>query len=522
MTGQPALAHELSCRYVIPLLELADAEGRTAGVDGLLGRWSVTRAELRDDSNWVSLRFCEELVDWLAAEIGAERLVESITRAVYSPRALGVMYPVLRAFGSPRVGYGALAELVPRMNKVSAVTVTRVRRGAAAIAYRPARAEQQEHSPLICLLRKAQIAAGPTLWGLPAARVEETECQSRGGASCCYEVRWVERASVKGLFTGLVCGAVVALGSAHGLGPALVALIGGGAVGRIWDLRAHGRELQAFVEEQTLALTAALDTTERRFVELQKAKAEVDARVEQRTAELRTATEKRVHIEKLAVLGTLAAGLAHEVRNPANAIVNGLGPVRRYLTEMNGDPDYTTAVQIAIDAGDQIAHLVGDLLDVGRTDRGFEPWDPHQGIEAAIRLLSHRTQHVSFDRDFRFRGEILGRPPALNQIFLNLFDNAVRAAGVGGRVRVASRPEREGIEITVADSGPGIPADLAQRIFDPFFTTREVGEGTGLGLHFSRQVAYDHGGSLDLVAAPGWGACFKLWLPGRRPEIMSS
>ena len=522
MTGQPALAHELSCRYVIPLLELADAEGRTAGVDGLLGRWNVTRAELRDDSNWVSLRFCEELVDWLGAEIGPERLVESVTRAVYSPRALGVMYPVLRAFGSPRVGYGALAELVPRMNKVSAVTVNRVRRGAAAIAYRPGSPEQQERSALICLLRKAQIAAGPTLWGLPAARVEETECQSRGGASCRYEVRWVERASVKGLFTGLVCGAVIALASAHGLWPALIALVGGGAVGRIWDLRAHGRELQAFVQEHTLALTSALDTTERRFVELEKAKAEVDARVEQRTAELRTATEKRVHIEKLAVLGTLAAGLAHEVRNPANAIVNGLSPVRRYLTETNGDPDYTMAVQIAIDAGDQIARLVGDLLDVGRTDRGFEPWDPHQGIEAAIRLLSYRTQNVSFHRDFRFRGEILGRPPALNQIFLNLFDNAVRAAGVGGRVRVASRPEREGIEITVADSGPGIPPDLAQRIFDPFFTTREVGEGTGLGLHFSRQVAYDHGGSLDLVAAPGWGACFKLWLPGRRPEIMSS
>ena len=98
---------------------------------------------------------------------------------------------------------------------------------------------------------------------------------------------------------------------------------------------------------------------------------------------------------------------------------------------------------------------------------GSKPWDPHQGIEAAIRLLSHRTQHVSFDRDFKFRGEILGRPPALNQIFLNLFDNALRAAGEGGRVRIASRPDREGVEIIVADSGPGIPPDLAQRIFDP-------------------------------------------------------
>ena len=359
--------------------------------------------------------------------------MESITRAVYSPRALGVMYPVLRAFGSPRVGYGALAELVPRMNKVSAVTVNRVRRGAAAIAYRPASPEQQERSALICLLRKAQIAAGPTLWGLPAARVEETECQSRGGASCRYEVRWVERASVRGLFTGLLCGGDRSRSPPPTpCGRRSSRWSAAARSGRIWDLRAHGRELQAFVQEHTLALTSALDTTERRFVELEKAKAEVDARVEQRTAELRTATEKRVHIEKLAVLGTLAAGLAHEVRNPANAIVNGLGPVRRYLTETNGDPDYTMAVQIAIDAGDQIARLVGDLLDVGRTDRGFEPWDPHQGIEAAIRLLSHRTQRVSFDRDFRFHGEILGRPPALNQIFLNLFDNAVRAAGEGG------------------------------------------------------------------------------------------
>jgi signal transduction histidine kinase len=155
---------------------------------------------------------------------------------------------------------------------------------------------------------------------------------------------------------------------------------------------------------------------------------------------------------------------------------------------------------------------------VGRTDRGFEPWDPHQGIEAAIRLLSAGGQQVSFERDLRFRGEIVGRPPALNQIFLNLLDNAVRAAGPGGRIRISSRAERDGIEITIADSGPGVAPELVQRIFDPFFTTREVGDGTGLGLHFSRQVAYDHGGSLDLVTAPGWGACFRLWLPGRPAE----
>ena len=130
MDGTPALAHELSCRYVVPLLE----SGGGGGADlrdstTMLERWSVTRTELRDESNWVSLRFCEELVDWLGAELGPERLAESVTRAVFAPRALGVMYPVLRAFGSPRVGYAALAQLVPRMNKVSAVTVARRAKG---------------------------------------------------------------------------------------------------------------------------------------------------------------------------------------------------------------------------------------------------------------------------------------------------------------------------------------------------------------------------------------------------------
>jgi signal transduction histidine kinase len=175
-------------------------------------------------------------------------------------------------------------------------------------------------------------------------------------------------------------------------------------------------------------------------------------------------------------------------------------------------------VDIAIEAAEQISGLVGNLLDMGRTDRGLEPWDPNQGIEIALRLLSYRTEGVDFERKLEYRGQILGRPPALNQIFLNLFDNAIRAAGDGGRVRVASRPENRGVEITVADSGRGVPPEVAPLIFDPFFTTREVGDGVGLGLHFSRQVAYDHGGTLDLVSAPGWGACFRLWLPTQPAE----
>jgi signal transduction histidine kinase len=518
MSGTSALLHEVSCRFLTPLLEVAEEEGKGEGLRSLAAAWQVTIADLRDESNWISLAFCEALVDWLGAEIGADRLASKVTEATFSPRALGVMYPLLRAFGSPRVGYAALPQVASRLTKVSTVRVGDVRRGSAQIEYRPTAPDKKARSPLICHLRKAQIAAGPSLWGLPPARVDEGECQSRGGDRCVYSVKWVERASFRGTLIGLAAGAALSLALPHALPVVLTALIAGGAAGRIWDLGAHRRELQAFVEEHTTALAKALDTVETRFVELQAAKAEVDARVEQRTAELRVATERRVHTEKLAVLGTLAAGLAHEVRNPANTIINGLRPVRRQLESLGVDGDYVHAVDIAIDAGEQIAGLVGDLLDVGRTDRGLEPWNPDQGLEAAIRLLGQRAQHVSFERELRFQGEIVGRPPALNQIFLNLLDNAVRAAGDGGRVQVTSRAERGGVEIVVSDSGPGVPTDVASRIFDPFFTTRDVGDGAGLGLHFSRQVAYDHGGSLDLIARTGWGASFRLWLPAHPPE----
>jgi signal transduction histidine kinase len=521
VTAQSALALELSCRYLAPLLDIIDEERLESELAVLLERWNVSRQELANHSNWVSLRFCESLVDWLGARTGADALATRVNKAVFSPRALGFMYPVLRAIGSPRLGYSRLPQVVSMMNKVSKVQVLDIRRGSAEIEYRPAAPEYSERSRLICHLRKAQIAAGPTLWSLPAARVEEGSCQARGDESCRYHVSWVERAPWKATLLGAATGALACLAVTEGAFAAIASIVAGGALGRLWDVRASLGEMQQFIEAPTAALREAIDQAETRFIELQKAKAEVDVRVEERTTALRIATEKRVQTEKLAVLGMLAAGLAHEVRNPAGAIVSGLRPVKRHMTALKADPDHVQMIDIAIEAAEQISELVGSLLDLGRADRDLESWDPHEGIETALRLLSHRIRGVEVERRLDYRGHILGRPSALNQIFLNLFDNAVRAAGHGGKVRVVSRAENRGVEVTVSDSGTGVPPEVAPLIFDPFFTTREVGDGVGLGLHFSRQVAYDHGGTLDLVSAPGWGASFRLWLPDQPPQTPS-
>ena len=175
--ARTALALELSCRYLQPLLDLTqpfDAE-----LDALLAEWQVTRAQLRDLTNWTSLRFCEALCEWLAARIGAERLATDVARAAYSPRALGFLYPLLRAFGTPHAGYARLPQFVGVLNKVSVVRVLELGRGRAEIEYRPATSELLERSELICRLRKTQLAMGPTLWSLPAAYVDEVEVGRR-------------------------------------------------------------------------------------------------------------------------------------------------------------------------------------------------------------------------------------------------------------------------------------------------------------------------------------------------------
>src|SRR5262249_33805693 len=161
--------HELSCRFLQPILDLCDS----ASLQALCAEWGVALEQLRDQTNWVSLRFCEALVDRAAAHVGADELAERVTRAAFSPRAMGFLYPLVPASGSPRAGFPVLPRFVAQLNKVSIVEVRELRRGSCEIEYRPAASEYHERSPLICRVRKAQLAASPTPWSLPQAQVEE-------------------------------------------------------------------------------------------------------------------------------------------------------------------------------------------------------------------------------------------------------------------------------------------------------------------------------------------------------------
>lgn len=232
--------------------------------------------------------------------------------------------------------------------------------------------------------------------------------------------------------------------------------------------------------------------------------------------ELRALEEQIQRAQRLASLGRLAGGLAHEIRNP-------LGIVRAAAQMLHGalaaDPhlrEYTAVMQAEVDRVDR---LIEQLLAYARPralQRG--PVDP----ATLVARVAELTQPVAARQQVRLAAEAAPQLPALegdadllHQALVNLVLNALQATPPGGAVLLSAGAAPPGLALCVRDSGPGIAPDDLPRIFDPFFTTRE--QGLGLGLSIVQQIAQEHGGTVEVASRPGAGATFVLRLPGRAP-----
>ena len=253
---------------------------------------------------------------------------------------------------------------------------------------------------------------------------------------------------------------------------------------------------------------------------------ELNTRVAERTQDLQMAnrqleetTKQLIMSEKLAAIGEITAGVAHEINNPIAVIQGNLEVLRMVLGEKADAA--ATEMKLIDEQVDRINQIVMKLLQFAKPDEyaGYaDRQAPDEVISDCIPLVRHllRKTEIELVRDSRATRTVLMNRTELQQILINLIVNAIHAMPEGGRLTLTSRDEdregTEGITVIIGDTGVGMPADVVARIFDPFYTTK-TRQGTGLGLSITETLVTRQGGNIEVDSTPGKGTTFTIWLP---------
>ncbi|MEJ2210542.1 MAG: PAS domain S-box protein [Anaerolineae bacterium] len=260
------------------------------------------------------------------------------------------------------------------------------------------------------------------------------------------------------------------------------------------------------------ALIVVRDITEEQRME--KALQQRNLELEMRMGELRHTQAQLIQSAKMAAVGELAAGVAHELNNPLNSVLAS-AELLLERAELEGR-DRERMEAIARQAG-RARDIIRNLLDFARQRGTLCDWaDVNQVLGDSLSLLRQRLQNGGITLVENYAP---GLPPLLlnasqiKEVFLSLVLNALQAMPAGGRLVVRTEQRGDRVAVTFADDGEGIADDVLPRIFEPFYTTRPVGQGTGLGLSVSLGIVQDHGGTMQVESQLGEGATFVVWLP---------
>ena len=282
------------------------------------------------------------------------------------------------------------------------------------------------------------------------------------------------------------------------------------------------------------------------LVELEREKVEQQRLI----GELEEAHMQVLQSEKLASIGQLAAGVAHEINNPIGYVSANLGSLKRYLDDLMKvvDAHLEVAAELPVEsrekvaartAGIDVAYLRADLPELlGESCEGLErvrrivldlkdfsrmgetekvSANLHRCLDSTLNMVANELRYkADLEKCYGELPEIQCVPSQLNQVFMNLLMNAAQAIEEHGRITVTTGRVGDEVFVSVRDSGCGIPPDELHRLFDPFFTTKPVGSGTGLGLSISYGIVERHNGRIEVDSTPGQGSEFKVWLPLQR------
>lgn len=274
-------------------------------------------------------------------------------------------------------------------------------------------------------------------------------------------------------------------------------------------------------------------------------------------ARLEDAQVQVVQAERLASIGQLAAGVAHEINNPIGFVNSNLSTLNGYFhnllelldayvaaeshipadselraridnAKVKADFDYLkedvgALIAESIDGTGRVRRIVQDLRDFSRVgDAEWESADIHAGLDSTLNVVWNEIKYkADVIKEYGDLPRVECLPSQLNQVVMNLLVNAAQAMQEHGEIHLRTGREGERIWIQVADNGQGIPAALLPRIFDPFFTTKPVGAGTGLGLSVSYGIVQKLGGQIYVASTEGKGTTFTIWLPIHRAHPSS-
>ena len=274
--------------------------------------------------------------------------------------------------------------------------------------------------------------------------------------------------------------------------------------------------------------------------------------------ELQRTQDQLLQSEKLASIGQLAAGVAHEINNPIGFVQSNVATLDRYVADIFAliaayeqaetsiaDPALRANVEAARKAADldfvkddvralvaqsrdgiaRVAKIVSDLKGYSRSasDERWQPADIHAAIDSTLNIVYNEIKYkAEVRKEYGTLPHIECRPAQLSQVFMNLLMNAAQAIRGQGTITIRTRDAGAHVVLEFADTGEGIePANLA-RIFEPFFTTKPVGKGTGLGLSVAYGIVRDHGGEIAVDSTRGQGTVFRVLLPVAQPEVSPS
>ncbi len=267
--------------------------------------------------------------------------------------------------------------------------------------------------------------------------------------------------------------------------------------------------------------------------------------------QLKTTQTQLVAAEKMASLGQLTAGIAHEINNPVNFISGNLHPLRtdiedllelvdayrkavlekgletemREVKEREEDLDIQYLKEeiedllVGIEEGaNRTTEIVSGLRNFARLDNEeYKRFNLHQGLDSTLALLRSHLEGIEILRDYADVPEVECYPGKLNQVFMNILTNALQAMPSGGMVNLTTRQAGDEVEICIRDTGMGMDEETLNRIFEPFFTTKDVGEGTGLGMSISHGIIRQHHGRIEASSQVGQGTEVRITLPINQP-----